>query len=128
MNRIVRTSIIVHDSYNNILAIHRGKKNSQEIWSIIGKDLKGKETEEKCIAKAVDNDLGCVIFDLNKFKEYVIDVENGESLLVYTGVIRQHVSLHKTINKIKWISKDELDKHTFSANEKEILMDYFKLT
>lgn len=128
MHKITKTSIIIYDDYNNVLVVQRGKnnRNTPEIWSIVGKDLKGKENEEKCINKAVDNDLGCSIFNLTPFKEYVINEENNESLLVYSGIIREYIISHKTINKIKWISEREIETHQFSTNEKEILTDFFK--
>jgi len=127
MGKIVRCSIVIYDDFNNVLIAQRGKvkKNSPIIWSIFGKDIKGKESEEKCITKAIDKDLKCNIFDLIPFKEYKINEENGESLLVYAGKIKEFITCHAEINKIKWISEKEMDSYDFSDSEKEVLLDFF---
>ena len=56
MSNISKCSIIIYDDFNNILICKKGKlKNEHNIpWILFGKELKGKETEEKCITKAVD--------------------------------------------------------------------------
>lgn len=125
MSKIVRTSIIIYDSYNNVLVVQRGRKNPEEIWSLVGRDIKGKETGEKCITKAVDNEINCTIFDLNEFGEYDINAENEDKVLVYTGVIRQGVVCDKTIGGVKWVSKKDIEALNFSGNEKQILRDFF---
>jgi hypothetical protein len=127
MNKITRTLIIIYDNYENVLVVQRNKdkNNSQGTWSLVGKDLKGKENEEKCITKAVDNELGCLIFNLTPLREYIVNEDNGEGLRVYTGIIRERINLHKTINKAEWICEEKLDSYTFSVKEKEILMNFF---
>jgi hypothetical protein len=128
MRNITKTLIVIYDDYNNVLVIKRGKggNNSSGAWSILGRDLKGKENEEKCITKLVDKDLGCTIFNLAPFKEYTIDEASDDSLLVYTGIIRERVTCHKTIKQVMWINEAKLDAYTFSPNEKKILTDFFK--
>jgi len=127
MGKIVRCSIVIYDDFNNVLIAQRGKvkKNAPVIWSVFGKDIKGKESGEKCITKAIDKDLKCNIFDLAPFKEYVIDEEKEESLLVYIGKIKEFITCHTEINKIKWISERDLNLYDFSNNEKEMLLDFF---
>ena len=127
MGKIVKCSIIIYDDFNNVLIAQRGKvkKNCSVIWSIFGKDMKGKESEEKCITKALEKDLKCNIFDLEVFKEYTLNEENGESLKAYTGKVKEYLTCHKDINKIMWISEKNLDKFEFSQLEKEILVDFF---
>lgn len=127
MSKVVKCSVIIRDDFNNVLIAERGKgkKDSPKQWSIIGKEMKGKENEEACVSKAVDKNLGCTIFDLTPFKEYSIREENDEIQAVFTGRIREMVTLHKEINKVKWISKRELDNYDFAVGEKEIVLDYF---
>lgn len=125
MSKVTRTSIIIYDDYNNVLIVKKGKNRNtaSHIWSLVSKELKGRETEEKCITKAVDHDLSCTIFNLTPFKEYKVGEE--EKTLVYTGFIRETVISHKTIESVKWIGKREIDKYDFSPEEKQILSDFF---
>ena len=127
MGKVVKCSIIVFDDFNNVLIAQRGKvkKNLPVIWSIFGKDIKGKETEEKCITKALEKDLKCNIFDLAPFKEYIIDEESGDLATVYTGKVKEYLTCHKEINKIMWIGKKDIDRYEFAPLEKEILADFF---
>lgn len=128
MGQIVKCSIIICDDFNAVLIAARGKskKGLPKVWSIFGKDLKGKETTEQCINKAIDKDLKCTIFDLVPFKEYVLEEESKDTLIVYTGKVKEYITPHKDINEVKWITERELDMHDFSEGEKEILIDFFK--
>lgn len=128
MSKIVKTSIIIYDDYNNILAVQKGKNkdNPREMWSLVGKELKGKESEEKAIIKAVEKELGCGILNLAPVGEYAINGENNEKILVYSGVVGGQIVCHKTINKMKWINEREVETCGFSMTEKEALMDFFK--
>ena len=128
MEKVTRCSIIIYDDFNNVLIaeIGKGKRESPEVWSVIGKLMKGKETQEKCITKAIDKGLKCNIFDLNPFKEYALDGENGNVLAVYSGKIREAVTCHKDINKIKWIRESDMDMYDFSIQDKKALLDFFK--
>jgi hypothetical protein len=128
MGQVVKCSIIICDDFNAVLIANRGKgkKNLQKLWSIFGKDIKGKETLEQCINKAVDKDLKCTLFDINTFKEYIFDEDSQDTLLVYTGKVKEYLTPHKEINQIRWITERELDKYEFEGGEKEILLDYFK--
>lgn len=127
MGKIVKCSIIIYDDFNNVLIAQRGKvkKGLPVIWSIFGKDIKGKESEEKCITKAMEKDLKCNIFDLTSFKEYVINEDSEETVMVYTGKVKEYLTCHKEINKIMWIGKKDIDRYEFSQLEKEILLDFF---
>ena len=90
----------------------------------IWKEIKGKETEEKCISKAVDKDIKCTIFDLKPFKEY--NLEGEKILKVFTGSVKEYITCHKSINNIKWISKRNIEDYIFNDEDKMILKDYFK--
>jgi hypothetical protein len=128
MDKDIKCSIIIYDDFNNVLIAEmgKGKRKSPEVWCVIGKVMKGKETEEKCITKAIDKGLKCNIFDLEPFKKYVLDGENGNILSVYSGKIREAVNCHKDINKIKWITESDVDRYAFSIQDREALSDFFR--
>ncbi|MBU3143374.1 DNA mismatch repair protein MutT [Clostridium sp. CF012] len=126
MGKVVRCSIIICDDFNAVLIAARGKKKIQKVWSIFGKDIKGKETSEQCVCKAIDKDLNCTIFDMMPYKEYVLATDSGDTLLVYTGKVKHYINTHKDISQIKWITERDLDMYDFDSEEKEILIDFFK--
>lgn len=128
MGKVVRCSVLICDDFNAVLIAARGKSknDSQKVWSIFSKDIKGKENTEKCITKAIDKELKCNLFDITPFKEYVIDKESGDVSLVYTGKVKEYLSPHKEINCVKWITKRQVENHDFSSEDKEIILDFFK--
>ena len=123
MGIVTRCSIIIYDDFGNVLIAERGKRN-ERTWGIFGKEIKGKETEEKCISKVVDKDIKCTIFDLKPFKEYVL--EDEKKLKVFTGGVKEYITCHKSINDIKWISKKNIEDYIFNDEDKMILNDYFQ--
>lgn len=127
MNEVSKTSIIIFDDYRNILVVQKqkGKKNQPELWSFIEREIKGKETPEKCITKAVEHDLNNIIFNLEIVKEY--DGANESSnMIVFSGNLKGRILLHKSLYELRWINERELELYTFSSNEKEIISDFFK--
>ena len=88
-----------------------------------GHEIKGKETDEKCINKAIDKDLKCTIFDLKPFKDYTL--ENNDILRVFTGTVKEYITCHKTISNTKWIAKNKLNDYNFNEEELKILKDFF---
>ena len=124
MGMVKRCSIIIYDDFGNVLIAERGKRNERK-WGTFGKEIKGKETEEKCISKAVDKDIKCTIFDLKPFKEY--NLEGDEKLAVFTGCVKEYITCHKSINSIKWIGKNSVEDYIFNDEDKMILNDYFKI-
>ena len=84
MGMITRCSIIIYDDFGNVLIAERGKRNERK-WGTFGKEIKGKETEEKCISKAVDKDIKCTIFDLKPFKEYNLEGEEKAEKMINKG-------------------------------------------
>lgn len=123
MGMVTKCSIIIYDDFGNVLIAERGKRN-ERTWGIFGKEIKGKETEEKCISKVVDKDIKCTIFDLKPFKEYVL--EDEKKLKVFTGGVKEYINCHKSINDIKWISKKNIEDYIFNDEDKMILNDYFQ--
>ena len=125
MSNILRCSILIVDDFNNVLVAERGKgKNVTSTWGLFGKEIKGKEDEEKCITKAVDKDIKCNIFDLKTFKDYC---NEEEGLRVFTGSIKEYVTCHKTINQVKWIGKNDIDKYNFNEEDKKILKEFYNI-
>lgn len=124
MGKIIRCSIVIYDDFNNVLIAERGKK-SDKVWGLFGKEMKGKETEDKCICKAVDKDLKCTIFDLQPFKEYDLNQELEEKLKVFKGTVKEYITCHRNINNVKWINKKEIINYNFSDEDKKILEDFF---
>ena len=111
MGKVVRCSIVIYDDFNNVLIAERGKK-VDKIWGLFGKEMKGKETEDKCICKAIDKELKCTIFDLEPFKEYKLGV-------------KEYMTCHRNINCIKWINKKEVSNYKFNDEDMKILEDFF---
>lgn len=122
MGKVIRCSIIIYDDFGNVLVAERGKKNDK-IWGIFSKEIKGRETEEKCVFKAIDRDIKCTIFDLQPFNEYKLSEE--ESLKVFTGTIKEYITFHRSISSIKWIGKKEFEKFKFNEEDTKILSDFF---
>ncbi|WP_163193002.1 hypothetical protein [Clostridium thermarum] len=127
MSKIIKCSVIIYDDYNNVLIAERGKgkKDSPKLWGIFGRNLRGKEDGETCISKVVDKDLTCTIFDLVPFKQYPLAGEEECVHQVFTGKIREMVSLHKELNRVKWIGEREIDNYDFTEGEKDIIVDFF---
>ena len=125
MSKVIKSSVIIYDDYNNVLIAERGKgkKDSPKLWGIFGRTLRGKEDGESCVSKVIDKELTCTLFDLAPFKQYPISFEEGV-LQVFTGKIKEMVSLHKDINKVKWISAREIENFNFVEGEKEIVLDF----
>ena len=87
MGSLVKCSIIIYDDFGNVLLAERGKKN-ERTWGLFGKDIKGKETDEKCISKAIDKDLKCTIFDLkSSISNTLSKITNSRTRSILISVI-----------------------------------------
>jgi isopentenyldiphosphate isomerase len=126
MSKVIKSSVVIYDDYNNVLIAERGKgkKDSPKLWGIFGRNLRGKEDGEACVSKVVDKELTCTIFDLTPFKQYPLATGEDDVWQVFTGKIREMVSLHKEINKVKWIGAREVENFDFAEGEKEIVLDF----
>lgn len=124
MRKIIGCSIIIKDDFNNVLIVQRKvKKNEPKKWDIFSRNIRGKESPEKCINRAIKEDLKTIIFDLEPFKEYVIDEENENNILVYTGCIKERIILHADIIMSKWINLKDIESYDFVSGAKEKLLD-----
>lgn len=66
-----------------------------------------------------------MVFDLEPIKEFNLS-NNEETILIYSGKIKEYMNLGKNVCEASWINENTIDKYDFIDGEKEILLDYFK--
>lgn len=126
MSKIIGSYVIVKDNFNNVLVAQRkAKRNEPKLWDIFSRNIKGKESTEKCANRAIKEDLKTIIFDLETFKEYVVDDETMDAIIVYTGCVRERIVCHDNIINYKWINETMMDSYEFLPTVKDILTDFF---
>lgn len=124
MSKEINCSLIIKDDFNNVLIIQRKVKRGQpKLWSLLDRDIKGKQTIEKCLEKIAKDDLKGVVFNLTHFKD--ISTNENQVKSIHTGTIKECIVLHKDISASKWVNKRVLDEYDFIENDKEILLDFF---
>ena len=127
MTKIVACTLIIKDDFNNVLVLKKkAKKGQEEKWSLLTQKFRGKENDEKCLNRAMKDILKSIIFNLEEFKEYSINQENGESIKVYLGDLKERFILDKSYNEAKWINKNELEKYNLEELDKNILKDFYR--
>ena len=125
MSKITHCEVIIKDDFNNVLIIQKKVKRTEpKLWSIVGKNMRAKESPEQCANRILEKELNVVGFDITKFKEYRLDEENNKA--VFSTVLKERISCHSSISNWKWISLRELENYEFSSNHKEILKDFWK--
>ncbi|MBB6716040.1 hypothetical protein [Clostridium gasigenes] len=125
MSKVISCSLIIKDDFNNVLIIQRKvKKGQSKVWSLLNRDIKGKETTEKCLEKIAKDDLKGIVFNFTPFKDFAIN--ENEINTSYTGIIKESIILHKDIIGSKWINKRVLDEYDFVKDNKEILLEFFE--
>lgn len=125
MANIMECSIVIKDDFKNVFIIQKkAKKKEPKLWYLVGKKIKGKETTEKCINKAIKEDLKTIIFNLEPVFE--LDINDSETCLVYEGELKERVVYGTEIVDGKWVSEREIDNYEFAPYEKEKLIKYFK--
>ena len=111
MSNIKFCSIIIKDDFNNILISKRkGKKADEHLWYVFERKIKGRETPEKCANRAIKEDL---------------NVNEEETLRVFTGSLKEKITCGANITTYKWINKDDLDDYTFANGELEKINAFF---
>ncbi|NLL31195.1 MAG: hypothetical protein GX258_09195 [Clostridiales bacterium] len=124
MAKITESSIIIKDYFNNIFIVRKKtKRNEPKLWYLVGKTLRGREDGEKCINRAIKEDLKTIIFNLETVGEMKISEE--ETCLLYQGELQERPVLGKDIVESKWISEREIDNFEFAPNEKEKILYFF---
>lgn len=117
MRKVVECSIIIKDDFNNIFIIKRKTKKSEpKYWYTVGRKIKGKESEEKCIARAIKDDLKSIVFNLVKLGD-VEGKEINEITSVYTGELKEKIVLGKDVEEGKWIKIDDINNYEFEEQE-----------
>lgn len=125
MANIVECSIVIKDDFKNVFVIQKkAKKKEPKLWYLVGKKMKGRETTEKCVNRAVKEDLKSIIFNLNQLFE--VSVNETEDCLVYEGELKERVEYGNEVVEGRWISEREIDNFDFAPYEKEKLIKYFK--
>ncbi|MDZ5253264.1 NUDIX domain-containing protein [Clostridium sp. LIBA-8841] len=125
MGNIKFCSILIKDDFNNILISKRkGKKADEHLWYLFDRKIKGRETPEKCANRAIKEDLKTIVFDLKELYDFNINEE--ESLRVFTGSLKEKVTCGANITAYKWINKDELSNYTFADGELEKINAFFE--
>lgn len=127
MSKVAECSIIIKDDFNNIFIVRKKtKKNQPQLWYIVGRKIRGREIEEKCISRAVKDDLKSIVFNLARVGEYILDENLNEVCAVYEGVLKEKVVYGSDIVEGRWISTNELDNFDFAEGEKEKILMYIK--
>lgn len=127
MTKIVACTLIIKDDFNNVLILKKkAKRGQEETWSLLTQKLRGKESDEKCLNRAMKDIFKSIIFNLEEFNSYELNQEDGESTKVYLGDLKERFVLDKSYDEAKWISKNDLDKYNFEELHKNILKDFYK--
>ena len=125
MSKVTACSLIIKDDFNNIFIVKRKtKKNQPQLWYNVGRKIKGKETEEKCVAKAVKDDLKSIVFNLERIGEIKSSEENDEVCAIYIAELKEKVVYGTEIEEGKWVSIRELDDYSLAKGEKEKVLCY----
>lgn len=126
MNKIAECSVIIKDDFNNIfLVMKKTKKNEPKLWYNIGRKMKGKESEEKCVTRAIKDDLKSIAFNVERLGE-VTNISN-EVCAVFKGELKEKVVLGKDILEGKWISISDIDKFELAPDEKEKIVLFLNI-
>ena len=128
MAKIIACSLIIKDDFNNVLILNKKVKRGElETWSILNQKLKGKESYDKCITRCSKEILKSLVFDVEELKEYIVDKEADESIMVYTGKIRERFILDiKKYRDSKWVGVRNFQDYNFVDIEAKILKDLFQ--
>lgn len=118
-------ALIIKDDFENILILKKKvKKGEVGRWSLLSQKLRGKESDEKCLNKASNKILKTIIFDLEPYKEVMVDKELDEGIRVYKGEIKGRFVLDKTYDDAQWVHKSKLSEYEFEEVDKLILEDF----
>lgn len=116
MDKVTRCEVIIRDDFNNVLIIQKKvKKNEPKPWSILGKEIRAKETEEECVNRILESEVKSVGANLIKVCEY--QSEEGR-VAVYQCILIETPALHKSISDRSWISQKNLENYELSENHR----------
>ncbi|MCM1991267.1 hypothetical protein [Oceanirhabdus seepicola] len=127
MDKATKCIVIIKDDFKNVFIVQKkGKRTEPKMWQLLEVEVKGKSTEDKCIEKMIKKNISSILFNKTAIKDYVLDEETGDILRIYSGQLKERISLHKDFVKTTWIGENKLDELDFIPEHKEILKDYFK--
>lgn len=125
MMKCTACTLIIKDDFDNILILKKKVKKGQiGKWSLLTQNIRGKESDEKCLNKASNKILKTIIFDLESYKEFVLNEELDEGIRVYTGEIKGRFVLDKSYDDAQWVHRDKLNEYEFEDVDKLIIEDF----
>ncbi|MDU5821100.1 MAG: hypothetical protein E6Z48_14335 [Clostridium butyricum] len=125
MMKCTACTLIIKDDFENILILKKKVKKGQiGKWSLLRQNLRGKENDEKCLNKASNKILKTIIFDLEPYKEFVLDSDSDEGIRVYKGEIKGRFVLDKSYDDAQWVNKNKLSEYEFEDIDKLIMENF----
>ncbi|MBZ0311173.1 hypothetical protein K7185_01705 [Clostridium butyricum] len=125
MMKCTACTLIIKDDFENILILKKKVKKGQiGKWSLLSQNLRGKESDEKCLNKASNKILKTIIFDLEPYKEFVLDSDSDEGIRVYKGEIKGRFVLDKSYDDAQWVNKNKLSEYEFEDIDKLIIENF----
>ncbi|APF23424.1 MULTISPECIES: hypothetical protein [Clostridium] len=125
MMKCTACTLIIKDDFENVLILKKKVKKGQiGKWSLLSQNLRGKESDEKCLNKASNKILKTIIFDLEPYKEFVLDSDSDEGIRVYKGEIKGRFVLDKSYDDAQWVNKNKLSEYEFEDIDKLIMENF----
>ncbi|MEW9936019.1 hypothetical protein AB2T96_01090 [Clostridium butyricum] len=125
MMKCTACTLIIKDDFENILILKKKVKKGQiGKWSLLSQNLRGKESDEKCLNKASNKILKTIIFDLEPYKEFVLDSDSDEGIRVYKGEIKGRFVLDKSYDDAQWVNKNKLSEYEFEDIDNLIMENF----
>lgn len=125
MMKCTACTLIIKDDFENILILKKKVKKGQiGKWSLLSQNLRGKGSDEKCLNKASNKILKTIIFDLEPYKEFVLDSNSDEGIRVYKGEIKGRFVLDKSYDDAQWVNKNKLSEYEFEDIDKLIMENF----
>ncbi|WP_294377482.1 hypothetical protein [uncultured Clostridium sp.] len=125
MMKCTACTLIIKDDFDNVLIFKKKVKRGQiGKWSLLTQNVRGKESDEKCLNKASNKILKTIIFDLEPYKDFLVNEELDEGVRVYMGGIKGRFVLDKSYDEAQWVRKDKLNEYEFEDFDKSIIADF----
>ena len=125
MMKCTACTLIIKDDFDNVLIFKKKVKRGQiGKWSLLTQNVRGKESDEKCLKKASNKILKTIIFDLEPYKDFLVNEELDEGVRVYMGGIKGRFVLDKSYDEAQWVRKDKLNEYEFEDFDKSIIADF----
>ncbi|MGL5417003.1 MAG: NUDIX hydrolase [Clostridium sp.] len=125
MENINGCYVLLKDDFGNILLVQKGKKKNPGKWQLVGRNKKGKESNDKCINNSIKEDLNTLIFDLEEYKSF--NISETDNILVFTGKIKDFMNHGKNVVTSEWISKSKFETLDTDEITSVILKDFFTI-